>query len=58
MNAFSKAAIATLLVAAVSPIGWTIQKETPEQATALVAKAQAQAKKESKAVFVVFDASW
>ena len=58
MNAFSKAAFATILLAAIAPFGWTTQKESPEQATALMAKARALAKKESKAVFVVFDASW
>jgi thiol-disulfide isomerase/thioredoxin len=35
-----------------------VQKDTPEQATALMAKAQALAKKENKAVYVVFHASW
>lgn len=58
MNTFSKAALAILLLSAIASVGWTTQKETPEQATALMAKAQAQAKKESKSVFVVFDASW
>lgn len=57
MNAFSKATFAIGLTA-LGAFPAAAQKETPEQATALIAKAQALAKKESKAVFVVFDASW
>lgn len=57
MNAFSKATFVIGLIA-LCAFPAAAQKETSAQATALMAKAQAQAKKESKAIFVVFDASW
>ena len=55
MNAFTKIAFAVAAVA--TCIGFA-QKGAPEQATALIGKAQAEAKRDNKAVFVVFDASW
>ena len=56
MNAYTKVAFAVAVVAATCLA--FAQKGAPEQATVLIGKAQAEAKRDNKAVFVVFDASW
>lgn len=45
-----------LLMSSISPV--LASFDTPAPANELISKAKAQAERESKAIFVVFDASW